>query len=570
MQYLDFKTAKCKNCYKCLRACPVKAIKFVDHQAKIVEDKCILCGTCIAVCPQNAKKVHSEIDNVLTLLASNDKVIASIAPSFVSSFDLQEFTIMEFALKELGFDEAQETAIGASLVTKEYVKLLKTGLYNNFITSSCPAVNNMIQKYYPEALKYLAPVASPMVAHARLIKEAEPKTKVVFIGPCIAKKKEAFESGIVDAVLTFEELLQLFEEHNIDLSNIAPPPTPNMDDNKRNIAKYYPINRGIIKSTDKWPNNYEYVTVDGVKKCFEVLEDIGHLNNMFIEMNCCEYACINGPASLKRSGGNLKANEKIREYVGKDLENIDKNEVLDISYGDLLYEHPKLENSMIIPTENQIKEVLARIGKTTKEDELNCGACGYSNCREKAIAVINGLADIDMCIPYMRMRAESMSYEIIQNSPNGIVVIDSDYKIIEINEKANKLLGVNLIEPKGMNAFDCFDSSEFIKAISLGQNVYNKKVFISKTKKHIEMNIVLLKEHKILFGIMKDITDNVEYNEKLKNVRLNTLETTDEVIKKQMRVAQEIASLLGETTAETKVALLKLKKTLQSQQDEEN
>lgn len=564
MQYLDFKPARCKNCYKCLRSCPVKAIRFVDNQAKIVDSKCILCGTCISVCPQNAKEIHSELDVVKILLNGKEKIIASVAPSFISSFEIQDFGLMRKALQQIGFYDAQETAIGANAVTKEYVKLLKTGEYNNFITSSCPAVNKMIQMYYPKALKYLAPIASPMVAHAKIIRENNPDVKIVFIGPCIAKKKEAFESGIIDAVLTFEDLAHLFEENNIVLKEMLFKPEEKCQlSDDINTAKYYPINRGIIKSTDNWPKNYEYVTVDGVKKCFEVLDDIDNLNNMFIEMNCCEYACINGPARIRTEGGSLKANQKIREYVNKNLENKEAKKELSVNVWDLAYPHPRIDNDMIIPTEAQIKEVLAKIGKTKKEDELNCGACGYMTCREKAAAVINGLADIDMCIPYMRMRAESMSYEIIQNNPNGIVVLDSDFKIIEINGKAKALFGIDQSEPKGMLAFDCFDAEEFIKAVSKNKNSYNKKYFINKTKKYIELNIVLLKEHKITFGIMKDITDSVAYDEKLQGVRLKTLETTDDVIKKQMRVAQEIASLLGETTAETKIALLKLKKTLQ-------
>ena len=194
----------------------------------------------------------------------------------------------------------------------------------------------------------------------------------------------------------------------------------------------------------------------------------------------------------------------------------------------------------------------------------NCGACGYSTCREKAIAVINGYAELDMCLPYMREKAESMSFEIIQNSPNGIVVLDSDYRIAEINNRAKTLLGIDNTDAKGISAFDAFDSAELISALVENKNLSKKKVFINKTKKYIELNLVVLSEHKTVFAVMKDITDNVEYSEKLNKVKLDTLATTDEVIKKQMRVAQEIASLLGETTAETKVALLQLKKTLQS------
>lgn len=552
--YLDFKNARCKDCYKCLRECPVKAIRFENHQAKIIEERCILCGKCTGVCPQNAKKVHSETETVRAILSGEAPVIACVAPSFVSSFGVQDFSLFRIALGKLGFRDAEETAVGAAAVTNRYSRLLASGGFDNFITSACPAVNRMIQLYYPQALKYLAPVVSPMVAHAKLLKKRFPNAKIVFIGPCIAKKREAQESGIIDGVLTFEELNELFIQSGIRLDEIASLPLKEEEVNK---AKYYPISRGIIKSFDTCPSGYEYVAVDGVERCLEVLENIDKLSGTFLELNCCDFACVNGPCSLLTKGA-INANSEIRRYVnsacGKSC-SLDEGEDLSCAY-------PKLKKRALIPTEREISEVLAKTGKNTPEKMYNCGACGYSTCREKAIAVINGFADLDMCLPYMRERAESMSFEIIQNSPNGIVVLDSDFKIAEINGKAKQLLGIDSADAKGINAFDAFDSAEFMAALVENKNLSKKKLFINKTKKYIELNLVTLTEHKMFFAVMKDITDSVTYSEKLNKVKLDTLATTDEVIKKQMRVAQEIASLLGETTAETKVALLKLKQTL--------
>ena len=219
VKFLDFKEAKCKDCYKCLRECPVKAIAVIDHQAKIIDEKCILCGTCTRVCPQNAKMVHSELSGVLELLASGEKVVVSLAPSFVSSFGVLNLSTMKNALLKLGFYDVEETAIGAKLVTERYAKLLDEGGYKNFITSCCPAVNNLIEKYYPKAIEYLAKVDSPMVAHAKLLKAKYPDARIVFIGPCIAKKKEAVESGIIDGVLTYEDLFKLLNDEGIELEN---------------------------------------------------------------------------------------------------------------------------------------------------------------------------------------------------------------------------------------------------------------------------------------------------------------------------------------------------------------
>ena len=563
--YLEFKNSMCKDCYKCLRNCPVKAIKVVNHQAKIIEERCILCGKCTNVCPQNAKSVHSEIEQITELLANNKEVIASIAPSFVSSFKIQDFLIMASALKKLGFSYAEETAVGARIVTEQYKKLLLNNKYKNFITSSCPAVNEMIQMYYPKALPYLAPIDSPMIAHAKVLKSAYPEAKIIFIGPCIAKKKEAFKSNIIDGVLTFEDLEKMFSLNDIKLSAIT---INASESNKLNKAKYYPISRGIIKSFDKYIDGYEFVAVDGIAKCKEVLENIDSLSGMFLELNSCEYACVNGPCSLIKEGTAVTANAEIRQYANRGHSSVDSSDMVDLSKLDFHHLHQQLKPVEYTPTEDETRAILAKTGKFKPEDELNCGACGYNSCRDKAWAVANGYAAIEMCIPYMRERAESMSYEIIQNSPNGIVLIDNDLKIIEINGKAISLLGIEDHSAQGNNIYDYFDASDFIQAQQEKHNIYRKKSFISKTNAYVELSIVQLKKENVLFGVFKDITDETNYNERLKEMKLKTLRTTDEVIKKQMRVAQEIASLLGETTAETKVALVKLKHTLQS--DEEN
>ena len=555
IRYLDFKDARCKDCYKCLRECPVKAIKVIDHHAKIIDGRCILCGHCTEVCPQNAKSVHTEREEVEALLKSG-KVIASVAPSFVSSFGLQEFSVMKLALGRLGFADAEETSVGAREVTERYRRLLEGKTFKNFITSCCPAVNTMIELYYPKALQYLAPVDSPMVAHAKMLRAAHPDAKVVFIGPCIAKKREARESGAVDGVLTFEDLSAMFADKGIVLDEIARLPAR---DEGMMRSKYYPISRGIIKSFENYVDGYEFVAVDGAEKCKEVLENIESLSGMFIEMNCCDSACVNGPCSLALKAGALKANADIRRYVNKSGEPAPYTP----SELDFTCVHARKRTGDFIPTDRQLAEILAKTGKTKPEDMLNCGACGYETCMEKAWAVANGYANIDMCVPYMRARAESMSYEIIQTSPNGIVLLDNDLNILEINGKAKELLGIRESDVRGKGIFHYFNPTDFVLAAADNKNIYNKKVFLERTSSWVELTIIVLKDNKGTYAVMKDITQETHSEEQLSKVKLETLATTDEDIKKQMRDAQEIASLLGETTAETKIALLKLKNTLQ-------
>ena len=403
-----------------------------------------------------------------------------------------------------------------------------------------------------------------MVAHAKMLRKKRfPDADVVFIGPCIAKKREATRERRGGRRAHLRRPARRCSRTSGHRAFRRSRTFPRKHRGGVNRAKYYPISRGIIKSFENYIDGYEFVAVDGAEKCKEVLENIESLSGMFIEMNSCDSACVNGPCSLALKAGALKANADIRKYVSRDLaenQSVPYEEVKDIDFSCV---HERRRTEDFVPTDRQINEILAKTGKTRPEDMLNCGACGYNTCYEKAWAVANGYANIDMCVPYMRARAESMSYEIIQTSPNGIVLLDNDLNIMEINGKAKELLGIKEHDVKGKGIFHYFNPTEFVLAQNDKKNIYNKKVFLEKTGSYIELTIIVLKDNKGTYAVMKDITQETKNEVQLGKVKLETLATTDEVIKKQMRVAQEIASLLGETTAETKVALLKLKKTLQ-------
>ena len=560
-EYLEFKPVQCKDCYRCLRECPVKAINIKDHHAQIIEEHCILCGHCTKVCPQKAKIEHSEIEVVRQLLQSGARVAATVAPSFISSLGQEDFSILRIALAKLGFAVAEETAVGAQAVTEEYKRVLAKGEMRNFITSACPAACRLIQMYYPKALPYLAPVDSPMVAHAKMLRKNDPDLKVVFIGPCIAKKREADEHGI-DAVLTFEELLQLFEENGIDLQTINRLAVT-IDNASANRAKAYPATQGIISSFDALPEGYRYLAVDGVDRLTEVLENIEALDHTFIEMNVCPGGCINGPCAIAQEGGMMKAEADINAYVEHEMATRKHTPAPEAGV-DLAYAHPRLRAKSRPATEKEIENVMHRTGKFTKEDELNCGACGYPTCREKAWAVVNGYADIDICLPYMRKRAESLAVDIVHNSPEGVMIVDPDMNIVDINASAMRMMGLggNPESVQGRPVAESFPPIEFYNAYSKKCRTENNCLRIAATGRYVSLTVSLLSEQNLLFGLMKDISDEVNYEKKLDKVKMDTIATTDELIMKQMRVAQEIASLLGETTAETTVALLKLKKTL--------
>jgi iron only hydrogenase large subunit-like protein len=429
-------------------------------------------------------------------------------------------------------------------------------------------VCRLIQAYYPKALQYLAPVDSPMIAHAKMLRKQHPDAKVIFIGPCIAKKREAIESGIIDGVLTYDDMQELFAEKNIILDEII-----NISlENKKGTAclsKAYPISHGIIKAFPELPKGYDYMAVDGPDRCVDALQNIDNLENVFLEMNICKDGCVNGPCSLSVNikGGSIKATSDVLKYYKNDIRTLAPHqyEEHDIDLNKL---YPRIRNNSMPPPEREIKCILAKIGKHKPEDELNCSACGYDTCRDKAWAVYNGYTDAEICLPYMRERAESLSYEIIQHSPNGIILLDSDFYIQDINDKGRELLGINDPHAEGRHAKDFFNLTDFIIAYNEKRNVMVEKMFVPSTGKYVDMAITYLKDQNMLFGILMDVSNQVNYDMEINKVKMETLKTTDEVIKKQMRVAQEIASLLGETTAETKVALLKLKKTLSDERIE--
>ena len=552
--YLDFKEARCKNCYKCLKECPVKAIRIENNQAKIIEKRCILCGHCTLICPQNAKLVRSDIDYVLSLL-KKDKVIASVAPSFISNFEIDSFTAFEEGLKKLGFVSAEETARGAKAVTEKYSQLLDSGEYKNLISSCCPSINQMIQLYYPDALKYLAPVDSPVIAHGKMLKNEYPDHKIVFIGPCLSKKKECHDSGVIDAVLTFEEIDILFKENGIELKeeNVS-------EDASYNKARLYPINRGIIKSFTKHNDNYVYISVDGTNRAMKALEEINDLDHIFLEINSCQSSCIGGPCRVDYNHNFITANAKIREDVSKRNNIEEKESSVDIIHN---FEDKYIDEEV---KEDRIIEILNKTGKYKPEDELNCGACGYNTCRQKAWAVLNGYADINMCLPYMRGKAENISYEMMKSSPYGIIVIDNKSLISDINKKAKDLLKISSINNNEESIMSYCADTSIMEAIVNKQNIFDRRIEIDDST-YADYSLTYIKQQDVFLMIMKDVSSKVNYLNELEKVKDDTIAITDEVVKKQMRVVQQIASLLGETTAETKVALNSLKKYLRESSD---
>ncbi len=555
-EYLKLKKSNCKNCYKCIRSCPVKSIRFSGGQANIVSKECILCGQCFVNCPQNAKEIESSVEATKVHLYSGAPVIASIAPSFIANYNGIGIKTIEKALIKLGFHHAEETAIGATIVKNEYEKKITQDNQNILITSSCHSVNLLIQKYYPNLLPYLADVVSPMQAHAIDIKKRYPDAKVVFIGPCVAKKDETdYYKGIVDEALTFEEFSQWLCEENIELDA-----TEQKDSTEESLARFFPTTGGILKTITNKSPDYSYFAIDGVDNCMKVLDEIleGKVEKCFIEMSACVGSCIGGPVMEKNRKNSIFDNINISSYAGKK----------DFAVSPLPSErsHKSFEpirQSSFPPSANDIANILKQIGKETEADELNCGSCGYNSCKEKAVAVYYGKADLTMCLPFLSEKAETFSELIVNNTPNAIIVLNDSLEVQKLNQSAVKLLNLrHQGDILGEQIIKVLDPIDFIGVRNTGVSVRDKKVYLTEYKKHVHQTIIFDKQYKMLVCIMKDITEKEEERSKKEEISRKTIDTTDRVIEKQMRVVHEIASLLGETAAETKIALTKLKESI--------
>lgn len=582
MSIIRFREADCKNCYKCLRSCPVKAITFsADQQAQINDKSCILCGNCLSVCPQNAKIVRNDVEKVRGWLGRKEKVYVSLAPSYVAAFGRVDLEGMTAALRQLGFVHVEETAVGAAEVSKEYVRLMQDKGMANILSTACPTIVSLVEKHYPELLGLLAPVVSPMVAHARMLRATfGPRIRVVFIGPCLSKKEEASDvihAGAVDAVLTFEELEAWMQEERIEIDMLA---GQVRQADATGAARLYPAPGGILKTLDRKDRKpYTCISIDGMDRCRTVLESLqsGLVDRHFIEMSACAGSCLEGPCRKVLPGGYLVSRDRLvsswRATASGCVKSGERPAVTEVvaTTARTIKKAPRIQLTRrfsdkraeeAVPSEAVIRGILHSIGKYTPEKELNCGACGYPTCREKAVAVFRNKAQLTMCLPYMQERAASMSNLILGTTPNAILALDSDGNIQEINRAARHLLAMEDKDVAGKPVFQYLDSPELVLALDEGQNVIDQRVRYDRYGLTVEQTLVFVPDQRLAVLILRNVTEEEAEREKRQQVREETVEIAQKVIEKQMRVAQEIASLLGETTAETKVALTRLKKSI--------
>lgn len=567
MAIIDFKATKCKHCYKCVRNCEVKAIMIKDERAEIMPDKCILCGKCMQVCPQSAKTLVSDLNTVKGYIANHIPTVVSIAPSYMGLLKYKTIGQINAALRKLGFTDVRETSEGAAMVTAEYARLLEEGEMETIITTCCPSVNDLIEIYYPQLIPYMAPIVSPMIAHGKMLKEElGSNVKVVFLGPCIAKKKEAGDDrhdSCIDAVLNFNDINRWLNEEEITIEDCEDIPFRHLDPK---VNRLYPVTNGVVNSvlaTEEKKDGYRKFYVHGARNCIDLCESMvrGEIKGCFIEMNMCSGGCIKGPTVEDESISRFKVKLDMEETIEKDpAEKREVEEIINkISFRKLFMDRSPREP---MPTEAQIQEILKKTGKTKPEDELNCGACGYSTCREKAIAVFQKKAELGMCIPFMHEKAESLSNLVMETSPNIVLIVDKDMKVLEYSAVGEKYFGKTRQEALNMYLYEFIDPSDFQWVYDSHQNIHGKKVTYSEYNFSMLQNIVYIEKEDVVLATFIDITKEEELAKQEYEKKLETIDLAQRVIHKQMMVAQEIAGLLGETTAETKTTLTKLCRSL--------
>jgi len=547
--------ARCRDCYRCVRVCPVKAIKVEGNQARVDPQRCIVCGTCVRECPQGAKTYRRDIVVAEEILKNNNLVAVSIAPAFAGVFAQWEYSRLPSALRRIGFKYVGETAIGAYLVARQTAREVK-GQSGMHICSSCPAVVNYIEKYEHDQVPNLVTVVSPMLAHAQHIKKKfGPQAKVIFVGPCLAKKAEAQRpevEGLVDCVLTFEELDEMLQARGIDLATCE---ESAFDEIPFGRGRLFPVEGGAMATAEMDTNvlDERLIFVSGFAEIRACLagEDIRNQGKI-VEPLLCPQGCANGPG-IKREGNPFIRRAKILNYAKKSF--TAEVEPPDLALGTKYY--PVKLSALDKVDEAQVRAVLEKTGKAHHDQQLNCGACGYSSCREQAEAVVRGMADTEMCIPYMRRLAEQRSDRIMHTSPNGIVLLDRDFKIIDFNPAFAVMfkIGASLI---GRHIGQIVDPDPFERVASKQQEVYDDQRHYPQYGLVLREVVYALRGEGQYVGMFINITTSAQNAKRLQEVKDETAQQAKELYAHQIEMAKNLANFLGEYTAKGEQLVNKL------------
>ncbi len=559
--------SECSDCYKCVRECYVKAIRIEDGHASVIPEQCIACGNCIKACPQNAKKVRNDLEKAKSLVSSAQKVFISLAPSWRGVWDISEQNLIRL-IKELGFSEVSETALGAQEVSIQTAKFLSGEEKGLFISSACPAAVDFIRLYMPEYAKCITNIASPALTHAKMLKEQYgADISIVFIGPCIAKKNESDKHPeLIDVALTFEELNQWIEQNGIVLNDSDNKDEYRFVPEEAYEGSLYPLEGGMNETIKRCelPGNVQLINVsalNSLKKSLEGIDPEKIDNPVFIEALACEGGCVAGPCISTRKPGisvisDVLSNAQSRKRIPKE-----PKLVLEESY----LPAPAKETAYTLL---EIEKALESIGKYSIEDELNCGGCGYNNCRQFTEALLSGKAETSMCVSYMRKTAMKKAGAMLRCMPSGVVIVNNLLKIVEINEAFIKMFAGEVYErfkgcPEDLigayldRLLPCADI--FRQVLKTGKDVHKEHYHIKDGL--FDITVFSIETSQVVGAIIVDVTKS-----EMKRDRIAKKAQT--VINKNISVVQEIACLLGEHMVETEVLLNSITECYESKKGE--
>lgn len=545
---------ECHDCYKCVRECYVKSIQIKDGSASVLADRCIACGHCVTVCPSNAKRIRYDVDKVKGIFATGKKVVVSLAPSWISVFDYTKQQMIT-VLKALGFSDVSETALGAQEVSIEVAKLIKESEKGLFISSACPVIVDYIRYYKPEYAKYITPVASPALTHAKMLKEQYGEDiSVVFIGPCIAKKNESDKnSDLIDVALTFDELNYWIKESYIDLAKIEVLPDEDFVPNSANEGALYPVLGGMNETLkfagiEKDVQLLDICTLHSLDKALNGLHPERLEEKIFLEALGCDGGCINGPGISMCKSTILKTSDVLNNFKKRESIPATPKTVVEMDYSAIDIKKREFKHEEIMKT-------MERIGKHNEEDELNCGGCGFQTCRELACAILAGEAEPSMCVSYMRKIALRKAAAMLRCMPSAMVMIDNKNKILESNDAFMKMFTGEMYDvfserPEGVNGADIDRIIPFsdllTTALKTGKDIHKEHYVVGN--KLYDINVFIIEEKEIVGAIITDVTQSELNREKI-------AERAKEVISKNIAKVQEIAILLGEHMVETELLL---------------
>ncbi len=552
---IETRLAECQDCYKCIRHCPVKAIKIEDDAASIVRELCIYCGTCVGVCPVEAKQVRDDGTRLKHLLKLKEKVIASLAPSFLAEFKGVSAGQLIRGLKKLGFHGVSETALGAQEVSAHTAELLKKEDVPVLISSACPTVVEYIKKYRPQYTQYITPLFSPLLAHCTLLKKHYGgDIAVAFIGPCISKKIESDDNpNLLHVSISFTALHQWFLEEGIDLNRLEPEEDDIFIPEPAREGALYPMDGGMIAgiTSTGTPNDGRFMSFSGMKEVAHILDELETFkpdSPLFLELLSCDGGCINGPGMDNKASTALKRYDLINK-TPYEKECVPRKPGVAI---DNVIEPTPVEQKEF--PEEQIKAVLAKVGKRKPKDEFNCGGCGYDNCRQFAVAVLEEKAEHNMCFNYMRKLAHKKANMLMEKMPSCVVIVDETLHIIECNRNFAILAGpdVEMIYDTQPGLAGAMLSKvipmeqHFKKVLESGEDMLSQDITCRGAILHC--SFFSIEKHHVVGGILQDITQPAVKKDEI-------IDKARRVIQENLTTVQKIAYLLGENASETELTL---------------